>query len=298
MKVVNNILDLIGETPLVRINKLNPNKNVELYAKLESFNPGGSLKDRIILPMIENAERTGELTKDMIILEPTSGNTGIGLAMAAAIKGYRIVIVMPESVSIERRKIIKAFGAELILTSGERGTDGAIEKALEITKENPRKYFMPFQWDNENNVRAHYEGTGEEIWKQTKGKITHFVAGIGTTGTLMGVSKKLKEYNPQIKIIGVEPNSEHKIQGLRNLETSRIPKIFNEKLLDERVKVSDEDAFQTTKLLAKVEGIFAGISSGAAMFVALQKSEQLKNGLIVVLLPDSGERYLSTNLWD
>lgn len=298
MDVSKNILELIGRTPLVKINKLNLRERVAIYAKLECFNPSGSMKDRIAITIIENAEKNGNLTKDMTILEPTSGNTGISLAMTAAVKGYKIIIVMPESVSVERRKAIKAFGAELVLSSGEKGTDGAIEKASEIKASNPEKYFMPFQWDNKDNVCAHYEGTGEEIWEQTKGKVTHFIGGVGTTGTLMGVAKKLKEYNPKIKIIGVEPNPKHKIQGLRNLETSRIPKIFDETLLDERIIVSDDDAFRTTKLLATSEGIFAGLSSGAVMFVASEKAKQLNNALIVALLPDSGWKYLSTGIWD
>ncbi len=293
-----DILKLIGNTPLVRINKLNKNKKVEVYAKLEGFNPGGSVKDRPALTMIEAAEKSGELTKNKIILEPTSGNTGIGLAMIAAVKGYKTLLVMPESVSIERRKILKAYGAEILLTDPKKGTDGAIEEAYELARNNPEKYFMPDQFNNENNWKAHYYGTAEEIWKQTKGKITMFIAGMGTTGTLMGVSRKLKEYNRDIKIIGVEPNLGHKIQGLKNMKEAYKPGIYEKKRLDEKININDKDAYETARIIAKKEGIFCGMSSGAAMFVALKKAEKLNNGLIVVLLPDGGEKYLSTPLFD
>ncbi len=293
----NNILEVIGNTPLVRINRLCPNPNVQIAAKLEGQNPGGSVKDRPALYMIELAEKSGQLTKDKIILEPTSGNTGIGLAMVAAIKGYKLVVTMSEWMSMERRKTLAAFGAEIILTPGEQGTDGAIEKAYEINKAYPDLYFMPNQFANENNVLSHYDTTAMEIWAQTEGKITHFVAGMGTTGTLMGTSKRLKELNPEIKIIGVEPNKNHKVQGLKNMEEARVPEIYDISRLDEKVRISDDDAFEMARLLARYEGIFSGISAGAAMYVAVEKAKVLDTGLIVVIIPDRGDKYLSTDLF-
>lgn len=294
---MHSILDAIGNTPLVKINKLNTNPKTELWAKLESFNPGGSVKDRIALAMIEEGEKSGELTHNKIILEPTSGNTGIGLAIIAAVKKYKILLVMSEAVSEERKQILKSFGADILLTSAERGTDGAIEKAYEMARKNPKKYFMPDQFNNEANWKAHYNGTGEEIWQQTNKKITHFISAIGTTGTIMGVGKKLKEYNLKIQIIAVEPNLGHKIQGLKNLKEAYKPGIWDKTVIDEKINIKDEDAYATTRELVKQEGIFVGMSSGAAMYVALQKIKKLKKGLVVALLPDTGERYLSTKLF-
>jgi len=291
------ILQCIGNTPLVRIDGINPNPRVKVFAKLEGNNPGGSVKDRIALYMIEAAERDGKLTRDKIILEATSGNTGIGLAMVATAKKYRVKLTMPACVSIERRRILEAFGAELILSPSEEGTDGAIRSAQRILSEEPETYFMPNQFDNEANILAHYETTGKEIIEQTGGLITHFVAGMGTTGTLMGTGKRLKEFNKDIKIIGVEPALNHRIQGLKNMSESIVPKIFNPQKLDERYKVNDEEAFDTTRMLAVKEGIFAGMSSGAAMYIAIRKSSELKEGVIVVIFPDRGDRYLSTSLF-
>ncbi|MBM4145811.1 MAG: cysteine synthase family protein [Nitrospira sp.] len=291
-----SILQCIGNTPITTID-LNPNPNVKLYAKLEGNNPGGSIKDRIALYMIETAEQAKKLTRDKIILEATSGNTGIGLAMVATAKRYRVKLTMPACVSIERRRILEAFGAEIILSPPDQGTDGAIRLAHKILSEDPEKYFMPNQFDNYANVQAHYETTGKEIIEQTGGRITHFVAGMGTTGTLMGVSKRLKEFNSDIKIIGVEPVVHHRIQGLKNMTESIIPKIFDPNRLDEKCFVNDEEAFDTTRMLATKEGIFAGMSSGAAMHVALRKSSELREGIIVVILPDRGDRYLSTSLF-
>jgi len=295
--VYDNILQTIGNTPLVRINKLNPNKKVKLYVKLEKFNPGGSVKDRIGLNMIEAAEKSGELTKDKILLEPTSGNTGIGIALAAVIKGYKCLFVMAESVSIKRRKILKAFGARFLLTDPKKGTDGAIEKAYKLAREQPEKYFLLDQYNNENNWKAHYNTTAEEIWKQTCGKITMFVAGIGTSGTLIGTSRKLKEYNKNIKIIAAEPLVGHKLQGLKSMKEAYKPSIYDRKVLDEKVVVQDGDGFEMARKLALEEGIFVGMSSGAALHVALGKIKTLKKGLVVVLLPDGGEKYLSTTLF-
>jgi cysteine synthase B len=291
-----SILQCIGNTPITTID-LNPNPNVTLYAKLEGNNPGGSIKDRIALYMIETAEQAKKLTKDKIILEATSGNTGIGLAMVATAKRYRVKLTMPACVSIERRRILEAFGAELILSPSDQGTDGAIRLAHKILSEDPEKYFMPNQFDNDANVQAHYETTGKEIIEQTGGRITHFIAGMGTTGTLMGVGKRLKEFNSDIKIIGVEPVLHHRIQGLKNMTESIIPKIFDPNRLDEKCFVNDEEAFDTTRMLATKEGIFVGMSSGAAMHVALRKSSELREGIIVVILPDRGDRYLSTSLF-
>jgi cysteine synthase B len=291
------IIQCIGNTPLASIDGLNPNPKVRLFAKLEGSNPGGSVKDRIALYMIEAAEREGKLTRDKIVLEATSGNTGIGLAMVAAAKKYRVKLTMPACVSMERRKILEAFGAELLLSPSEEGTDGAIRLAHRIYSEDSGMYFMPNQFDNQANVLAHYETTGKEIIEQTGGKITHFVAGMGTTGTLMGVGKRLKEFNKDIKIIGVEPVLNHRIQGLKNMSESIVPKIFDPSLLDERHVINDEEAFDITRMLAVKEGIFVGMSSGAAMHVGLRKSSELREGVIVVILPDRGDRYLSTSLF-
>ena len=292
-----SILDCIGNTPIVSIDNLNPNPAVRLFAKLEGNNPGGSVKDRIALYMVEAAEKQGLLTRDKIILEATSGNTGIGLAMVATAKKYRVKLTMPACVSVERRKVLEAFGAELILSPAEEGTDGAIRLAHRIMAESPELYFMPNQFNNNANILAHYETTGREIIDQTEGKITHFVSGMGTSGTLMGTGKRLKEFNSSIKIIGVEPILGHRIQGLKNMSESIVPGIFDPARLDERYIVNDEQAFDTTRMLAVKEGIFVGMSSGAAMNVALKKSSELKEGTIVVILPDRGDRYLSTALF-
>jgi len=291
-----SILQCIGNTPITSID-LNPNPGVKLFAKLEGNNPGGSVKDRIALSMIEAAEKEGRLTRDKVILEATSGNTGIGLAMVASAKRYRVTLTMPGCVSIERRRVLEAFGAELILSPPDEATDGAIRLAHKILDEDPDKYFMPNQFDNEANTLAHYETTGKEIIEQTDGKITHFIAGMGTTGTLMGVSKRLKEFNSDIKIIGVEPILHHRIQGLKNMSEAIRPKIFDPARLDEHYFVNDDEAFDTTRKLAVREGIFAGMSSGAAMHVALRKASELREGVIVVILPDRGDRYLSTSLF-
>jgi len=296
-KNYNNILDLIGNTPIVEIRNLNPNKKVRIYAKLEGSNPGGSIKDRTALYMMEKAEERGLLTAEKTILEATSGNTGIGLALVAAVKGYNLVLIMPESASEERKTILKAMGARLCLTPANLGTDGAIEVAYDMLRENPEKYFVPDQHNNENNILAHYHGTADEIWRQTEGKVTMVIAALGTSGTAMGVSRKLKEYNKNIRIIGVEPYLHHKIQGLKNMKESYRPGIFDRERLDEKINILDEDAFEMARKLTREEGILAGMSSGAAMHVALEKAREMKEGLIVVIFPDSGERYLSTTLF-
>ncbi len=293
----DDMVRTIGQTPLVKINRLNPNPRVTMAAKLEGANPGGSVKDRIAYYMITMAEKEGQLTRDKIIVEPTSGNTGIGLALVAAVKGYRLLVTMSEWMSEERRKSMEALGAEILLTDGEKGTDGAIAKAREIYKKNPERYYMPDQFSSTHNALAHYETTAVEIWEQTGGKITHFVAGMGTTGTLMGCSRRLKEYNPQIRIIGVEPYRCHKIQGLKNMEEALVPQIYDPSRLDEKINVSDEDAFIMAKKLSRDEGIFSGMSAGAAFHVAVEIARQLDEGLIVTIIPDRGEKYMSTPLY-
>jgi len=292
-----SILDCIGNTPLARLDKINPNSKVRLYAKLEGNNPGGSVKDRIALYMVKTAEVEGKLVKGSTILEATSGNTGIGLAMVGTAKGYKVRLVMPECVSMERRKILEAFGAELILSPGNEGTDGAIRLAHKIYDECSNGCFMPNQFDNPANVKAHYETTGKEIYEQTKGEVSVFVAGMGTTGTLMGAGRRLKELNSSVTVLGVEPNLGHKIQGLKNMTEAIIPKIFNPKALDEKWIINDDDAFDTTRRLALEEGLFVGMSSGAAMWAAIKKAKEMRDGTIVVILPDRGDRYLSTALF-
>jgi len=291
------ILDCIGTTPLVRLEALSPGPAVAILAKLEGNNPGGSVKDRIAYAMIRDAERTGRIKKGDRVLEATSGNTGIGLAMVGAALGYRVVLVMPECVSMERRKILEAFGAELILSPGCEGTDGAIKLARRTMEESPGNYFMPNQFDNPANVLAHYETTGKEIIEQTGGRLDAFVAGMGTTGTLMGAGRRIKEHRGAIRIVGVEPPLGHKIQGLKNMQESIVPKIYRPDFPDEIVRVDDETAFSTTRRLALEEGIFAGMSSGAAVAGAIEVAKRIQQGTIVVILPDRGDRYLSTALF-
>jgi cysteine synthase len=289
-----SLLDCIGNTPVVELTRINKNKKVRIFAKLEYTNPGGSIKDRIAKYMIEKAESGGELCKENIVLEATSGNTGIGLALVCAVKGYKLQIVMPETMSMERRQILLAFGAGLILTEGQKGMPGAIEKADTISKD--RKYFFVNQFANGNNPLAHYETTGKELLEQLPG-IDIFIAGIGTGGTLTGVGRRLKEYSPQTKIIGIEPYPNHRIQGLRNLDEGYIPPIFDRTILDEKVNISDDDAYNTAKYLANIEGLLCGISSGAMVAEALRQAERMKEGNIAIILPDGGEKYLSTDLF-
>ena len=296
--IAGNILDLIGNTPMVQINHLHKNPNLEMYVKLEKFNIGGSVKDRIAKYMIEQAEKTGQLNKDKIVIEPTSGNTGIGLAIVCRVKGYNLFLVMPENMTLERRQILNAIGAKIILSEADKGMDGAEDLALKIVSQSPGKYFMPNQFANQANVLAHYETTAEEIWRDTKGKITYFVAGIGTTGTLMGVSKRLREYNPDIRIIGVQPENGTSIQGLKNLETQYVPAIWKKELVDEIYKVNPKEAEDAARLLALQEGIFVGPSSGAIFHIALKKASEIDKGVMVAIAPDGGEKYLSTTLCD
>jgi len=293
-----NILQTIGNTPLIQIRTLNPNPNVRIFAKVEGFNPTGSIKDRIALKMIEKAESDGRLTKGKIIIEPTSGNTGIGLAMIGAVKGYQVEIVMSEAVSIERRKMIQAFGGKVTLTDSKLGTDGAIKKARELVAQNPDAYFMPDQFSNEDNKLAHYHSTAEEIWHQTNGHIDYFVSALGTSGTIMGISKALKENNPRIKIVCAHPVKGHYIQGLKNMEEAIVPAIYDPSKIDETIMVDTQDAFRVALEIVKNEGIFVCMSSGAALYAALEIAKKIDSGTIVVIFPDRGEKYLSTNLFE
>jgi len=292
-----DILQTIGDTPLVRINRLNPNKNATIYAKLEGLNPTGSIKDRIALSMIQQAETEGKLTKGKTIIEPTSGNTGVSLAMIGKVKGYEVEIVMSDAVSVERRQMIKAFGAKVTLTEGKLGTDGAIRRARELAREYPHKYFMPDQFSNEYNKIVHYRTTGEEIWKQTNGKIDYFVSSLGTSGTIMGVGMVLKEYNPQIKVVSAHPVKGHYIQGLKNMEEAIVPSLYEPSQIDITIMVETEVAYETTRQIVEKEGIFVGMSSGAAMYATIQLAMKIGSGIIVVVFPDRGEKYLSTNLF-
>ncbi len=300
--IYKNLLELIGNTPLVKINNFNIPNNVEIIAKLEYFNPLGSVKDRIGFSMIEDAEKKGILKKSMTIIEPTSGNTGIALAFISAIKKYKCILVMPESMSIERRKIMKKFGAELILTPAEKGMQGAIDEVKMIVSKFPEKYFLPNQFKNPANPLIHEKTTAQEIWRDTDGEIDILVAGIGTGGTITGIGRVLKNLKPSIKIIGVEPENSpiitkgkkgpHKIQGIG---AGFIPEVLNLNLLDEVITVTDEEAIETSKNIALNEGILAGFSSGAAMAAALKVARKSENygKVIVVIFPDTGERYLN-----
>ncbi|NIP22399.1 MAG: cysteine synthase [Phycisphaerae bacterium] len=293
-----SIFSAIGNTPLVELNELNNKKpKVRIFGKLEGTNPGGSIKDRPAYWMIKKAEESGQLNGDKIILEPTSGNTGIALAMIGAAKGHRVTLCMPECVSTERQRILEALNAEVVLTPAKEGTDGAIRKAHKMLEDNPDTYFMPNQFENENNILAHYETTGPEVFTQTNGELDVFVAGMGTTGTLMGVYKYLKEKKPEVKVVGIEPPEGHTIQGLKNMKEAIVPKIYNTDMMDEKITVEDGEAFETTRLLAAKEGIFVGMSSGAAVAGAMRIAKEMTSGTIVVILPDRGDRYLSTTLF-
>ena len=292
----NDILDTIGKTPLLRLNNITShiNKHVEIYAKLERYNPGGSVKDRAALQMLKDAEESGLLTKDKIILDSTSGNTGIAYAMIAAVKGYKAKIVLPKNASIERKKIISAFGAEIVYSSPFEGSDGAIRLAREIYNKNSDKYYLPDQYNNPSNWKAHYLTTGPEVLEQTKGRITHFVASVGTSGTIMGTGKALKEFNPNIKIIAIQPDDAmHGIEGLKHMESSIVPGIYDKNLPDETIYVNTDRAYDMVKKIITIEGLPVGHSSGAAMVGALQAAENLKEGVIVIIFPDGGDRYLS-----
>ena len=304
--IFNNITELIGHTPLLRLHEIEKQESLQakLLVKLECFNPGGSAKDRVALAMIEQAEKDGILKPGGLIVEPTSGNTGVGLAWVGAVKGYHVILTMPETMSIERRKLVAAYGAEIVLTPGAEGMKGAVDKAVEIVNGHPGS-FLPLQFDNPANPAAHVSSTAEEIWEDTDGAVDFFVAGVGTGGTISGVAEGLKKHNPAIKAVAVEPASSailsgqdagpHKIQGIG---ANFIPKNFHRELIDEILPVSDQDALSYARLLAK-NGILSGISSGAALFAAIEIARRVENKgkTVVALLPDTGERYLSTELF-
>jgi cysteine synthase A len=307
LNFAKNISELIGKTPLVKINKLDGAENAIVLAKMEYFNPGGSVKDRIAKNMIEVAEKEGKLKEGGMIVEPTSGNTGVGLALMSAVKGYRLILTMPETMSVERRKLFKALGAEVVLTPGDKGMKGAIEKAKEIVRENPNS-FMPQQFKNPANPEIHRQTTAEEIWEDTGGKVDIVVGGVGTGGTITGIGEVLKKRKPDVRIVAVEPAESavlsgedpgpHKIQGIG---AGFVPEVFNGEVVDEIIKVKGEEAFAVSRKLAREEGLLVGISSGAAMYAALEiakEQDKVSSRTIVVILPDTGERYLSTPLFE
>lgn len=294
-------LELVGNTPLVRINSITRElgPDVEVYAKLEGCNPGGSVKDRAALRMIEDAEKSGRLTKDKVILDSTSGNTGIAYAWIGAVKGYKVDLVVPENVSGERKKILKAFGANVVYSSPFEGSDGAIRLAWKLYVDNPVKYCKLDQYNNPSNAAAHYDTTGPEIIEQTQGRLTHFVASIGTGGTIMGTGRRLKEFRKDIQVIAVEPdNPMHGLEGLKHMATSIVPGIYHEEELDDKIPAPTEESYQMAKRLAREEGLLLGQSAGAAMWAALRLGKSLKSGVIVVIFPDNGDKYLSTRMWE
>jgi len=294
------ILETIGNTPLLRLTRIAADlpPGVEIWAKAEWFNPGGSVKDRAALRMIEDAEQSGALTSDKTIIDSTSGNTGVAYALIGAAKGYRVALVMPGNVSAERKAIVRAYGAELIESDPLEGSDGAIRKVRQIVAAYPHRYYYPDQYSNPGNWRAHYDTTGAEILTQTDGRVTHFVAGLGTTGTFVGVGRRLRDYDPSIQLVGVGPADELEvIEGLKHLETAIVPGIYDAKLADLNIPVTATQALSMTQRLAKEEGWFVGFSSGAAIHAALEVARELEQGVVVTLLPDGGVKYLSLGLW-
>ncbi|MBX3276554.1 MAG: cysteine synthase family protein [Acidobacteria bacterium] len=292
------LLDLIGNTPLLKLQHLNENPRVEIYAKAEWANPGGSVKDRPALRMILEGERTGALTREKTIIDATSGNTGIAYAMIGAARGYRVQLCLPKNASPERKAVLRAYGAELILTDPLAGSDGAIREVRRIVAEDPKQYFYPDQYNNPANWQAHYETTGLEIYEQTLGRITHFVAGLGTSGTFMGAGRRLKELNPGVRLISMEPDSPfHGLEGLKHMETSIVPGIYNPSLADEKIEISTEDAYRIARRLAREEGWFVGISAAANVLAALTLARRLEHGVIATVLCDGGVKYLSDPFW-
>ena len=298
---VVSILDKIGNTPLLRLNRVVQglrNKGVEIYVKAEWLNPGGSVKDRPALRIIEDAEKSGRLTRDKIIMDSTSGNTGIAYALIGATKGYRVTLVMPLNVSEERKRIVRAFGATMVFTDPLLGSDGATSEAKRIVAENPSKYFYADQYNNHANWKAHFETTGVEVWEQTAGGVTHFVACVGTSGTLMGTGRRLKEYNPDIQVIAVEPATPiHGLEGMKHMASSVVPGIYDDQLPDRKIAVETENAYAVVKRLAAEEGFFVGYSSGAALVASLKVANEIETGIVVTVFPDRGDRYLSTSFW-
>lgn len=292
------LLDLIGNTPLLKLQHLNENPRVEIYAKAEWANPGGSVKDRPALKMILEGERTGALTREKTIIDATSGNTGIAYAMIGAALGYRVKLCLPKNASHERKTMMRAYGAELVLTDPLSGSDGAIREVRRIVAENPDLYFYPDQYNNPANWQAHYETTGVEIYEQTEGRVTHFIAGLGTSGTFMGAGRRLRELRPTVRLISMEPDSPfHGLEGLKHMETAIVPGIFDPVLADERVEISTEDAYDTARRLAREEGWFVGISAAANILAALKTARELDEGVVVTVLCDGGVKYLSDPFW-
>lgn len=291
-----SILESIGNTPLIKLNKITRGlRNVEVYAKIEWFNPGGSVKDRPALRIIEDAEKSGRLTKDKIIIDSSSGNTGVAYALIGATKGYKVTLVMPSNVSEERKAIVRSFGADIIFTDPLQGSDGAIIEVRHIVEEDPERYFYGDQYNNPSNWQAHYDTTGVEVWEQTGGEITHFIAGLGTSGTLTGTGRRLKEYNPNIQVISLEPSGPiHGLEGLKHMETAIVPEIYDKDLADEKLYIETEDAYEMVRRLATEEGLRVGYSSGAAVKASVDVAKKIDKGLIVIVFPDNGDRYLST----
>ena len=300
LKKADSVIDLVGDTPLIRLTHVTEglSPGVEVYAKAEWFNPGGSVKDRPALWMILEGIRTGKLTPDKILMDSSSGNTAIAYAMIGAALGYRIELVIPENINIERKKTLQAFGSKIIYSDPLEGSDGAIRLARKLKAENPDKYFMPDQYNNPENPKAHYESTAVEIWEQTEGRVTHFVAGLGTSGTFMGTSKRLKEFNPEITALAVEPaEALHGLEGMKHMPTSIVPGIYDPGYPDELIRVTTEDAYDFMKELLKQEGIFVGHSGGAVAFATVEYAKNLKEGVLVTIFPDGGYRYLSGGIW-
>jgi S-sulfo-L-cysteine synthase (O-acetyl-L-serine-dependent) len=295
-----DVLSLIGNTPLVRLRKLVADlPDIELLAKAEWANPGGSVKDRAAWNIVLEAERSGLMTRDKILLDSTSGNTGIAYAMICAARGYRLKLFMPSNVSVERKRILKAYGAEIVYTDPLEGSDGAIRQARELALKEPKTYFYGNQYDNPANWRAHYQATAPEIFEQTEGKITHFVAGLGTTGTFVGTARRLKELKPDVRCISVQPDSPfHGLEGLKHIAAAIVPAIYDPSVADENLEVSTEDSYAMTLRLAREEGLLVGVSAGAAMVAALDVARQVRRGVVVTIFPDSGDKYLSERFWD
>jgi len=300
LKKADSVIDLVGDTPLIKLTHVTEglNPGVEVYAKAEWFNPGGSVKDRPALWMILDGIRTGKLTLDKIMMDSSSGNTAIAYAMIGAALGYKVELVIPENINIERKKTLQAFGSKIIYSDPLEGSDGAIRLARKLKAENTDKYFMPDQYNNPENPKAHYESTAVEIWEQTEGRVTHFVAGLGTSGTFMGTSRRLKELNPQITAIAVEPaEALHGLEGMKHMPTSIVPGIYDAGYPDELIRVTTEDAYDFMKELLKKEGIFVGHSGGAVAFATVEYAKKLKEGVLVTIFPDGGYRYLSGGIW-